>query len=94
MTRAPFFPDSFTNNIKATIVSAADAKVNEVKTEVILSLDSLFANCERRRLGESMEVAQDGSSQRILQSGLTFSDLTQSIEVIDGVVSFSLCLLL
>ena len=42
------------------------------------------------------QVAQDGSSQRILQGGLTLSDIAQSIEVIDidGFVSFSLSVLL
>lgn len=93
MSRASFFPESFTNNIKAAIVSTAGDKVNEVKTAVILSLDSLFGNCESRRLSESIDVEQDGS-QRILQGGLTFSDLAQSIEVINGVVRFFLSWLL
>lgn len=44
------------------------------------------------------QMAQDGSSQKILQGGLTFSDIAQSIEVIDididGFVSFLLSVLL
>jgi hypothetical protein len=85
IARAPFLPSSFTDNVKASIVSEAEAKVNEVKTEVISQLNSLLGNCARRRLSQ-MKLNEDGS-QRMLQGGLNFGDLATSIEVIDGVVS-------
>ena len=85
IARAPFLPSSFTDNVKASIVSEAEAKVNEVKTEVISQLNSLLGNCAQRRLSQ-MKLNEDGS-QRMLQGGLNFGDLATSIEVIDGVVS-------
>ena len=88
LDRATILPESFTDNVKSAIVSAAEAKVNEAKTAVITRLDALFKGCERRRLGEVVEVKQDGS-QRMLTGELAFSDLSQSIEVlVDGVVSY------
>ena len=83
--RAPFLPSSFTDNVKASIVSEAETKVNEVETKVISQLNSLLGNCARRRLSQ-MELTEDGS-QRMLQGGLNFGDLATSIEVIEGVVS-------
>ena len=85
LDKAPFLPTSFTDNVKSTITSAAQAKVNEVKAAVIAKLNALSGNCSRRRLGE-IEVGQDGS-QRMLQGGLNLNDLASSIEVVDGVVS-------
>lgn len=87
--RAPFLPSSFTDNVKSTIVSEAETKVNQVKSTIVAQLNSLLGNCARRRLGE-MEVHQDGS-QRMLVGGLNFGDLATSIEVIDGVVRLLLC---
>lgn len=86
LDRATIFPVEFTTNIKTVVASAAEVKVNEVKTAVITEIDALMGGCQRRRLGE-IEVGQDGS-QRMLQGGLTFGDLATSIEVIDGVVSY------
>ena len=86
LDEATIFPESFTNNIKSTIASTAEAKTNEAKTAVMAQLDTLYDNCKRHRLGEVAEVAQDGS-QRMLGDGLKFSDLATSIQVIDGVVS-------
>ena len=82
---ATIFPQEFTDNVKTTIVSEAEAKVNEVKATVIAEIDALVGGCQRRLLGE-IEVGKDGS-QRMLQNGLTFESLAASIEVIDGIVS-------
>lgn len=83
---ATIFPEEFTDNIKSTIVSAAEAKVNEAKAAVITEIGALIGECQRRRLGE-IEIGLDGS-QRRLQGGLTFGGLAASIQVIDGVVSY------
>ena len=71
---------------KAEIVSAAETKVNEVKTAVVTQIDAVITGCSSRRLGE-IEVNEDGS-QRMLSGGLKFGDLATAIQVIDGVVSF------
>lgn len=85
LDRATILPEQFTDNLKSDIVSAAEAKVNEAKTAVMTQIDALVAGCARRRLGEMVEVGQDGS-QRTLQSGLTFGDLATSIQIIEGIV--------
>lgn len=85
LVRATIFPETFTSNIKTSIVTAAEAKVNQAKAEVVTQLDSLSGNCVNRRLGE-MEVGKDGS-QRKLTGGLTFGNLATSIQTIEGVVS-------
>lgn len=77
---------------KTEIVSAAETKVNEVKTAVITQIDVVITGCSRRLLRE-IEVNQDGS-QRMLTEGLKFGDLATSIQVIDGVVSFHIVLIL
>lgn len=88
---ATILPATLAENIKSTIVTVAEARVNEVKTSVIAQLDSLFGSCRRRHLSEVAEVGQDGS-QRILTGGLTFRDLASSVQVIDGVVSIIIML--
>ena len=86
---AGIFPQEFTDNLKTSIVSEAEAKVNEAKAAVIAQIDALVVGCQRRRLGE-IEVGQDGS-QRMLEGGLTFGDLATSIQVLDGIVSSFPC---
>ena len=77
---------SWLHYFKAEIVSAAETKVNEVKTAVVTQIDAVITGCSSRRLGE-IEVNEDGS-QRMLNGGLKFGDLATAIQVIDGVVSF------
>lgn len=87
LDRATIFPETFTSSIKTSIVTVAEARVNQAKAEVVAQLDSLSGSCINRRLGE-MEVGRDGS-QRKLVGGLTFGNLATSIQVIEGVVSLS-----
>ena len=89
LDKAMILPQSFSDNIKSVIVSAAESKVNEVKDSVNTHLGVLSGNCSRRHLGSMVEVEQDGA-QRLLASGLTFADLAVSIQAIDGVVSYHL----
>ena len=85
LAKASFIPSSLTANVKSTIVSAADNKVNEVKGWIMAEIDSLFTQCQVRRLGE-IEIDQFGS-QRILSEDLTFKALSDAIESFTGVVS-------
>ena len=83
-------PESFNDNIKSSIVSAAETKAIEVQNAVTTRLDALLGSCGRRRLGDTVEVGRDGS-QRLLTDGLTFGNLAASIQsTVDGVVSFHL----
>lgn len=85
LAKAPFIPSSLTANVKSTIVSAADSKVNQVKSFIVTKIDSFATECDARRLGE-IEIDQFGS-QRLLSSDLTFKDLSDAIESLSGVVS-------
>ena len=87
LDKAVILSDSFADDIKSVIVSTAESKVNEVKTQVIAQLDVLSGDCARRNLGDFAELELDGS-QRILTNGLTFSNLAASFQAADGVVSF------
>ena len=85
--KAIILPESFSDDVKSIIVTAAESKVNEVKNSVNAQLDVLFGNCVRRRLGNFVEVKQDGS-ERLLTTLSTFTDLAASIQsIVDGVVS-------
>ena len=84
LDKAVILSESFSDDIKSVIVSAAESKVNEVKSWVTTQLDVLFDNCQKdRRLGDFIEVEQDGSQSRALSSGLTFANLAASIQIID-----------
>lgn len=87
LEKVAIFPVTFTDNMKSSIASVAEAKVEIVKTKIVDHLTDLSAACERRLLGNT-EVQQDGS-QRMLQGLLLFSDFARSIEFLDGVVSSS-----
>ena len=86
LDKAVILSDSFADDIKSVIVSTAESKVNEVKTQVIAQLDVLSGDCARRNLGDLAELELDGS-QRILTNGLTFANLAASFQATDGVVS-------
>lgn len=90
LDKSTILPESFNDNIKSSIVSAAETKAIEVQNAVTARLDALLGSCGRRRLGDTVEVGRDGS-QRLLTDGLTFGNLAASIQsTIDGVVSFHL----
>ena len=93
LDKASFLPEDFTNDIKSTIVSAADTKVNEVKNTVVNQIGALIGNCARRRLGE-IELSR-GGSQRFPEADLTFNAFAASIQVMGVVelVSLLFCFL-
>lgn len=90
LDKAAILPAAFTDNIKSTIASAAEAKVNAVKSAVITQLNAL-SGCSRRGLGATARINRDGS-QRMLTGGSTFNNLATSLEAVNGVVSLLLYL--
>ena len=85
LDKAVILSDSFGDDIKSVIVSTAESKVNEVKSQIITQLDAFFGDCAGAAR-DLAEIEQDGS-QRILTNGLTFANLAASIQATDGVVS-------
>jgi hypothetical protein len=86
LSKSSFLPSSIGPNIKSTIVTAADDKVNEVKNYTVAKIDEFAASCGARR--ELSKILIDGlAHQRMLSGDKSFKALSDLIESFDGVVS-------
>lgn len=79
------FDSSFTNRIKAAIVSSAEAKASEVKSRIVAELNSFpCSGGTRRRLDQMMEIDEDGSVRALQNTAPSFEDLAAKMLNLPG----------